>query len=80
MLLMLVMNDTDVELEAATPEIPSDDKGVEVVAAVALKSCSVSGDLAALRSNARKASTKAQGNNFERQKRPEESSSHVASP
>ena len=78
MLSMLVMNDTDVELEAATPEIPSDDKGVEVVAAVALKSCSVSGDLTALRSNARKASTKEQGNNFERQKRPEESSSHRA--
>ena len=78
MLAMLVMNDTDVELEAATPEIPGDDEGVEVDAAVAVKSCSVSGDLTALRSNSRKSSTKTQGNNFERQKRPKESSSHRA--
>ena len=55
---MLVMNDEGVELEAAAPEIPSDDESVEVDVAP-VKPRSVSSDLVALRQNARKASTKA---------------------
>jgi hypothetical protein len=74
---MLVMNDEGVELEAAAPEIPSDDESVEVDVAP-VKPRSVSSDLVALRQNARKASTKAQGNKFERQKRHEESSADRA--